>query len=296
MSIRLSIVNLNYNRLAETRDSVERLRALLTGRDDCEVVAVDNGSTDGTAEYLTTQRDFLDPVLLTDNSGIAGYNAGFRRARGDLILVLDDDSHPADGATLDALIAALDSDPALGVVACRIEDEDGTRVWSWHLPEADAASASMAFVGCGFAIRRVLFERIGWYPGEFFLYQNEIEVALRVRLAGYRIGYRPECRVVHRTAHAGRGSWRRVYYPTRNSLWLLRRYAPYPQALYWIGSRIMIGLLRAIQFGQWHAWVKGVREGLDTPIERRTLPLELYREFRPFWRQNSLWHQLFGQA
>lgn len=296
MSIRLSIVSLNFNRLTETRTSIEHLRGLLAGRDDCEVIAVDNGSTDGTAEYLLAQDDFLTPVLLDDNSGIAGYNAGFRQVRGDLILVLDDDSHPADAATLDRLIEVLDADAELGAIACRIEDERGERVWSWHLPRADRIDHSMAFVGCGFAVRRALFERIGWYPSEFFLYQNEIEVAFRIRLAGYAIAYRPDCQVVHRTANSARGHWRRVYYPTRNTLWLLRRYAPYPTALYWIASRIVIGLLRATLYRQWRAWLDGVREGLSTPIERHELPPGLRREFRPFWRQNSLWHQLSGRA
>lgn len=296
MSLRLSIVNLNFDRLVETRHSVERLRELLAGRDDCEFIAVDNGSSDGTGDYLDNQGDFLTPVRLPDNRGIAGYNAGFERARGDIILVLDDDSHPADGATLDTLIARLDEHPELGVIACRIEDRSGARVWSWHLPRADAAGSSMAFVGCGFAIRRELFRSIGWYPAEFFLYQNEIEVALRVRLAGYGIHYDPACRVIHRTAGGSRGGWRRVYFPTRNTLWLLRRYAPYPQGLYWIASRISIGLLRAALFGQWGAWLKGSLEGLSAPVERCVLPPALRTEFAPFWRQNSLWHQLTGRT
>ncbi len=292
MSVRLSIVTLNFNRLTETRSSIDHLRSLVDGREDCEVIAVDNGSTDGTANYLDGQRDFLTPILLTENSGIAGYNAGFMRASGDIILVLDDDSHPADNSTLTTLIETLDADSGIGVIACRIEDQAGQRIWSWHLPPDDRSAPSMAFIGCGFAIRRGLFERIGWYPAEFFLYQNELEVAFRVRLAGHTIRYRPDCRVVHRTSKIARDGWRRVYYPTRNTLWLLRRYAPYPQALYWMGSRLLIGLGRAMQFRQWRAWLRGVREGLGGSMERRNLPPELYREFGAFWRQNSLWHQL----
>lgn len=292
MSLRLSIVTLNFNRLAETRHSVAQLRGLLAGRDDCEVIAVDNGSSDGSAAWLQTQDDFLLPLLRADNGGIAGYNVGFEQARGDYILVLDDDSTPADGATLDRLIALLDADPELGAVACRIEDSNGQRVWSWHLPKADQSGPSMAFVGCGFAIRRALFEHIGWYPAEFFLYQNELEVAIRVRLAGYRIRYEPACRITHRTAGQGRASWRRVYFPTRNTLWLLRHYARYPQAPYLIVSRTVIGLVQAARLGQWRAWLDGLREGLQRPLPRQPLPVDLWREFGPLWRQNSLWHHL----
>ena len=293
---RLSIIFLNFNRLEETRRSVETLRRLLNPRKDCEVIAVDNGSHDGTADYLAVQSDFLTPVLLSENTGIDGYNRGFERAHGDYILVLDDDSHPSDGATLDTLIATFDNHAELGLIACRIEDKHHRRVWSWHLPHADQAGPSMAFVGCGFAIRRQLFQSIGWYPGDFFLYQNELAVAIQVRLQGFKIIYVPECRIVHRSEGSPRPGWRRVFYATRNTLWLIRRYYPYPQALYLIVSRVLIGLVRALQFKQLPAYWQGLREGLVTPQPRQLLPTELHPEFKPFWRQNSVWHQLTGTS
>ena len=296
MTPRLSIVFLNFNRVAETRYSVDYLRRLLAERDDIEVIAVDNGSSDGTADYLAAQGDFLTPLLLPDNGGIAGYNAGFEQARGDAILVLDDDSHPLDNACLDRLIELFDSQPELGLIACRIEDKQGQRAWSWHLPKADQAGPSMAFVGCGFAIRRSLFKTIGWYPAAFFLYQNELDVAIQTRLQGFKIHYEPACRVVHRSEGAPRPGWRRVFSATRNSLWLIRRYYPYPQAFYLIMSRLLISLVRAIQFRQFSAYWRGLRQGLLTPQTHQPLPAELRAEFKPFWRQNSIWHQLLGRT
>ena len=71
--IRISIVILNYNRIEETRYTVERLRELMIERSDSEVIAVDNGSSDGTEAFLNSQADFLVPVILPDNRGIAGY-------------------------------------------------------------------------------------------------------------------------------------------------------------------------------------------------------------------------------
>ena len=292
MTPRLSIVFLNFNRVHETRYSVNYLRQLLSERDDIEVIAVDNGSSDGTADYLATQGDFLNPILLPDNSGIAGYNEGFKQARGDIILVLDDDSHPYDQACLDRLITLFDSQPEVALIACRIEDKHGQRAWSWHLPKDDKAGPSMAFVGCGFAIRRTVFEMIGWYPAVFFLYQNELDVAIKTRLQDYRIHYDPTCRVVHRSEGAPRPGWRRVFFATRNTLWLIRRYYPYPQALYLITSRLLIGLVRAVQFRQLPAYWRGLREGLSVTQSRQLLPAELRAEFAPFWRQNSVWHQI----
>jgi GT2 family glycosyltransferase len=294
-SIRLSIVFLNFNRLQETRRTVEHLRDLLQGRADIEVIAVDNASIDGTPAYLDSQSDWLHVLHMPFNTGIAGYNEGFKLAQGQYIMVLDDDSHPADSATLDTLIAHLDRRPQTGIVACRIESNSGATVTTWHLPNhPDKEAHSPAFVGCGFAIRRDVFAQVGWYPAEFFLYQNEMEVAIRVRKLGYHIEYNPDCRVIHRESPRGRPNWRRVFYPTRNTIWLIRRYFPPHIAAYMIASRLCFGFVRAIQCREFNWYYKAVREAFSTPVDSDILPRELRQEMRVFLRQNSVWHHMLA--
>jgi len=294
--VRISIVILNYNRLEETRYTVECLRELTVDRTDTEIIAIDNGSSDGTGAYLNSQSDFLTPVILPDNCGVGGCAAGFEQARGDYILVLDDDSHISDGTTLDRLIHLLDTIPDIGAVACRIEDRNGNRIPAWHLPGEDEPGPCMAFVGCGFAIRRRLFEEIGWYAEHFFLYQNDIDVAFQVYLRGFSIIYDPACRVVHRVAPANRCRKRQVFYATRNSLWLIRTYYSWPGRAYLLTSRVIIGLLRALQFAEPAAYLRGLREGFSRPVKRQPLPAGLCTTFTPFWRQNSLLHQLLRRT
>ena len=289
---KLSIVFLNYNRLAETQRTVMSLRSLVANRDDIEVIAVDNGSADGTKAYLRSNAYWLTVVEMNHNMGIAGLNEGFKHAIGDYVLVLDDDSHPHDEASLDILISCLDTRPEVGVVACRIESPDGQPVRTWHLPRTDRPGTSMAFVGCGFAIRRKLFERVGWYPERFFLYQNEIEVAICVMREGYQIYYEPRCRVVHRESITGRASWRQVFFPTRNTIWIIRRYFPFPEAAYLIFSRLCMGFIRAVQSGEFKWYYKAVKDAFGEQIKPEVLPQSLYRGLSTFWKQNSLWHQL----
>ncbi len=289
---RLSVVFLNFNRVEETRHTVEHLRGLLQARQDVEVIAVDNGSEDGTAEFLLSQTDVLQFIQTGENLGIAGYNQGFKQACGDYILVLDDDSYPYDNECLDRLIEHLDEHPQVGLVACRIETPQAEAVMTWHLPQQDVAGASMGFIGCGFAIRRELFAHIAWYPEDFFLYQNEMEVAIQVRRASFEIFYEPRCRVVHRGLPSDRPNWRRVYYPTRNTVWLLRRYARFPDKLYLIISRLCIGLARAIQSKTLGWYVRALKEALFTPQPHCPLPPDLRHELQAFWEQNSLYHQL----
>ena len=289
---KLSIVFLNYNRLAETQRTVMYLRSLVANRDDIEVIAVDNGSTDGTKAYLRSNTYWLTVVEMNHNMGIAGLNEGFKHASGAYVLVLDDDSHPHDEATLDILISCLDTRPEVGVVACRIESPGGQPVRTWHLPRTDHPGTIMAFVGCGFAIRRKLFERVGWYPERFFLYQNEIEIAIRVMREDYQIYYEPRCRVVHRESPTGRASWRQVFFPTRNTIWIIRRYFPFPGAAYLILSRLCMGFIRAVQSGEFKWYYKAVKDAFGEPIEAEVLPQSLYKGLSTFWKQNSLWHQL----
>lgn len=289
---KLSIVFLNYNRLCETRYTLARIEEIVANRHDVEIIAVDNGSTDGTGAFLQTQTHWVKVLQLTTNLGIAGYNEGFKQAQGDYILVLDDDSHPVDSITLDRIIQCLETRPNVGIIACRIEDLAGKPVRSWHMPTNDEPGPSMAFVGCGFAIRRDLFEKIGWYPSEFFLYQNEIEVAIRVMRYQYKIHYDPQCRVVHRQAALGRTNWRRVYYPTRNTIWIIRRYFPFPDAIYLIASRLFLGFIRALQSLEFTWYYKAVKEAFSLPIEPQPLSPDLRKQLTTFWRQNSVWHQL----
>ena len=290
--IKLSIVFLNFNRLSDTQITVRHLKKITHHRDDIEVIAVDNASIDGTGAFLRTQSHWLTLVEMTENLGIAGINHGFRKAIGEYILVLDDDSQPYDHHTIDKLITCLDEMHEVGIVACRIESMEGRYVRTWHLPEVDRSGPSMAFVGCGFAIRRDLFEKIGWYPERFFLYQNEIEVAIRVMRLGYKIHYEPECRVVHRESVNGRSGWRRVYFPTRNTIWIIRRYYPLPESIYLIISRLFMGFIRAIQFAEYKWYMKAVVEAFSETVEPDIVPAHLRKKLNTLWMQNSIFHQI----
>lgn len=292
---KLSIVYLNFNRLVETTNTTQQLIKLCQAVPDVEIIAVDNGSSDGTAEFLSAQPEIIS-LLLADNLGIAGYSAGFNLAKGDYILVLDDDSCPVDLESITRAIERMDQSPQIGVTACHIETIDGEQQWSWHLPKEQVLDTSPFFIGCGFIIRRKLFQEIGWYPDSFFLYQNEIEVSFKVRLQGYDIVYDPECLVIHRGTPNQRPGWRRVFFPTRNTLWLIRRYYPQPLACYMLLSRLAIGFYSACLFGQYRYYFKAVREGLFSPIKKTKLPLNLRYEFLPFCKQNSLFHQLFKRT
>ncbi len=292
----ISIVYLNFNRLEETRKTSEKLAEITAGFEYIEIIAVDNNSTDGTQEYLKTQSSWLNTIFLDKNIGIAGYNRAFEVSRGEIILVLDDDSAPSDSKLFPKLIQTFANTPKLGVIACRILDNSGNNQISWHLPEKNKPGPSPAFIGCGFAIRRHLFEKIGWYPESFFIYENETKVAFEVRKAGYEIFYDPTCLIQHRADLTQRAGRRRIFYPTRNILWLIRQYYPKPLASYLIFSRIVIGFFNCTRLGRFDAYLKGVFEGIQAPVHKTPLDKELQKQFSAFFQHNSIFHRIFKKT
>lgn len=289
---RLSIVFLNYNKLAETKQTIERLSQICANKQEIEIIAVDNGSSDGTAEYLKNQT-VAKAILLEENTGIAGYNKGFQEATGQYYLVLDDDSCPQNMDSVEKMMMVLDEHNEIGIIACHIESPDGTAQSSWHLPQTASFGPSPFFVGCGFIIRSDLFRSINWYPDSFFLYQNEVDIAFKVRQKGYQIFYAPDCVVTHRGIPSRRPGWRRVYYPTRNTIWLIQRYYPQPQASYMIASRLVIGLVRAIQFRQLINYYRAVKDAFKQRPGKQKACADVLKESEAFWRQNSIFHYLF---
>ncbi|MBB6692198.1 glycosyltransferase family 2 protein [Cohnella xylanilytica] len=232
----VSIVMLCWNRLEDVRESLTRIR--LIEYPELEVIVVDNGSTDGTPEMI--EREFPEVRLLrmTENIGIAAYNRGFERARGEYLVIIDDDSFPAPKA-IGRMVRKFERDPDLGVVAFDVRNfYHYDEVAQVEEPESSAKDSSataahyyMSFNGAGVGIRTNLFRRVGFYPEEFFLYNNEMDSAFRIWDAGYRIEFHSDVVAYHKYSPVNRTSWRAPYYYVRNAFWLVWKNYPAPMAL-----------------------------------------------------------------
>ncbi len=151
---------------------------------------------------------------------------------------------------------------------------------------------SFAFVGCGFAIRKDLFSRIGFYPVDFFLYHNEIYVSVQAQLLSYRVVYDPCCVAVHRTSEAPRNPARRIYYTLKNSLILIWMYYPMPQAIYLTVCRLIISYSLALVETKWGAATKALVDFISGRPRKAVLPKEKRKLLKPFFYQNSIIHRI----
>lgn len=231
--VRLSVVIVTWNEMDDVVRCVAAAhRHPATGGQ--EVIVVDNGSTDGTAERVAELWPDVRLIRSPRNEGLTvGRNHGMRDARGDYVAMLDSDAWVRPGA-LETLCAVLDGDASIGLVGPKLVYEDGTlqlscrripsplaimgnRVPALRRPAARALRRYLMedfdhrsrrdvdyVLGATMVFRRDPVRRIGGFderfgfstPGGYGF--DDADWALRFRRQGYRVVYEPEAVVVHR--------------------------------------------------------------------------------------------------
>jgi len=211
------------------------------GPDD-ELVIVDNASGDGTAEAAAAAAPAARVVRMEENVGFAaGCRAGADASTAPLLLFLNPDAEPQPG-TLDALRAAAAEHPGWGAWQAAVVLPDGTLnsgggvvhylgfAWAGRLGEPAAAIGTapheVGFAsGAALTVRREPWDRLGGFDDEYFMYAEDVDLSLRLRLAGWGVGIVPAARVVHDYEFAKGGyKW---FLLERNRWWtVLATYPP----------------------------------------------------------------------
>ena len=227
-----SVIVVNWN----GRHHLDACLGALRGQTfaDFEVILVDNGSTDGSAEFVRSAHPWVTLAPLPENRGFAGgNNEGIRRARGRYIALLNNDTE-AEPDWLAELVAALERHD-VGFCASRVlffAERDvldsagdyfasnGVAGKRGHLQEAGSyPELEEVFGACAAAAlyRRSMLEDVGLLDEDFFLIFEDADLSFRARNAGYRCLYVPSARVYHKTnASIGTYSHTYVYYGQRN--------------------------------------------------------------------------------
>lgn len=213
-----SIVIPTYNGrelLARCLASIERNRPD-SSRWPIEVVVADDGSTDGTAEWLAEAFPWVRLERLARNGGFcAAANAGIAAARGAFIQLLNNDTEVTPGwleaglapfadATVGSVapLALVRSNPArvdsagdayawIGWPMKRGHGQDASRWSARPVEEVFGASGSSAF------FRASALKKTGGLDPLLGSYYEDIDLAFRLRWAGYRCVHDPSCRILH---------------------------------------------------------------------------------------------------
>jgi GT2 family glycosyltransferase len=195
----LSVLIVAWNSREEL---VRTLPALLPelGEGD-ELIVLDNASGDGTAEAVSELAPAALVVRSARNLGFAaGCNVGAAQARGDLLVILNPDAAPRPGFG-EAIRRPWVDGRGWAAWQALVADGDGTTinsagnpvhftgiVWAGgHGQPIDAAPTAgevAALSGACLAIPRRTWEGLGGFPESFFLYHEDVDLSLRLRLAG----------------------------------------------------------------------------------------------------------------
>lgn len=250
---KVSIVVLSYNR----RDQLAHTLGQLNRVDypHLELIVVDNASTDDSPEMVRSHYPHVHLITSEHNVGIKGFNVGVAASQGDVIIVLDDDSY-IEPDSVPLAVDRLLSDPDIGVIAFRIVLKDGRTItsnWPVLVP---------SFWGCGAAIRRSVWDQVGGYDPDFFLYLNEIDMAIRVWQSGYKVFYDDRCVAHHMVSKQNRASGRLIYYSARNVVWFHLKHIPWRFMIRTLSADLLSYLSLSILARRPHHWGRGVYAGL----------------------------------
>jgi GT2 family glycosyltransferase len=183
-----------------------------------QIIVVENGSTDGSLEFINTHYPGVDLVVNKKNLGFAGgVNSGIRYAiddNCDFVALFNNDAI-ADKDWLRYLVEATEKDGKVGVVTCKFMDIDGKHLDStgdqytnWGLPyprgrgepvndSYDDQIDIFAASGGASLYKVKMFKDIGLFDEDFFAYYEDVDLSFRAQLAGWKIRYCPKAIAYH---------------------------------------------------------------------------------------------------
>ncbi len=243
----VTVVIPNYNGMNYLAACLDSLRTQ-TMR-DFPVILLDNGSTDGSAGFVEEHYPEVTLRRFDMNRGFcAAVNEGIRMAQTSYVILLNNDT-VCESTFVEALVSAIREMPRCFSCASKMVRMDAPKMidnagdyycalgWAFargkDKPVNRYRTRCKIFSACaGAAIyRREVFNEIGLFDETHFAYLEDVDVAYRARIAGYRNYYIPEA-VVRHVGSATSGSLYNEFktrYSSRNSIYLVYKNMPWPQ-------------------------------------------------------------------
>ena len=224
----LSIVIINWNSLEFTRQCVASIVENVSGL-EYEIIVVDNASPDGSGRLIESLSLPMKAVHAPRNLGFSrGNNLGVDHSSGKIILFLNPDTL-VQGTAIQEMTAALRDAKDLGVIGCTLLNRDlsiqttciqrfptisnqlfGIDLLKRSLPKLSMfgmrelfASANKGVTevevvsGACLMVKRSVFESVGRFSTDYFMYAEEADLCYKVRKGGWKVGYIRDAQIVH---------------------------------------------------------------------------------------------------
>lgn len=269
--------------------------------DDTEIIVIDNGSKDGSPEYIRTCFPKVRLIQNPVNLGFApAVNLGIRAAEGEYVLLLNNDTEVLPGF-IEALCRALDEDDRIFGASAKmlmysdksLTDDAGDLYTVFGLalqrgnrkPAAAYDKKAWITAPCGGACmyRKALLNETGLLDEAFFAYREDLDLGIRARLLGYRNVYVPEAEVIHYGSGTANQSGKKyngfkTRLGTRNLVWVNYKNLPFLMHILdlpFILTGILIKSIFFLKHGLTGVYLKAIFEGLRDIKKVKHIPFRL---------------------
>ena len=251
------------------------------------VVVVDNGSSDGSVDFITTHYPEVHMIVNQRNLGFAGgVNCGICQAldqNAEFVALFNNDA-VADNHWLEQLLKEAEGHPGAGIITGKLVsfdrkflDSTGDMYTNWGLPyprgrddkdldKYDQSRDIFGASGGASLFRTVVFKEIGLFDEDFFAYYEDIDLSFRAQLAGWKVRYAPQAVAYHHIGHTSNKIKGFTTYQTMKNLplvWLKNVPSRYLWSVGWrLGLANCLFILRAFVRRQGIAALKGSLKSL----------------------------------
>jgi GT2 family glycosyltransferase len=282
-------------------DTAECLDSLLTlTYPHFDIVLVDNGSTDGSADRLEEEFPGVDVVRTGENLGYAGgMNVGTRELldRGvDYVWQLNNDVVIPEERLLTDLVETMEANDDLGMLTPLVKEYPNTdTIWFWkgeldwsfgnanhvetpgQLP--DGLVANDYIPSCSLLFPSHVLEEVGLLPEDYFLYFDDVEHAVSISAAGYILATDMTTEIYHKESKSSLGELGPTYsyYRSRNTIIFAKRFRSRvddlfsPHLAQWLLKQVIIRLYYRRPSGV-RGLLEGVLDGLRGKVGRGRYP------------------------
>lgn len=253
-----------------------------------EVLIVDNGSRDGSVEFLEQGYPGVKLLKFEHNTGFSvAVNAGIRNSSGEFIALLNNDT-VVEHDWISHLVEAMGKHPEIGSAGCKMLAYDNKklldgagdgyrrgglpgRIGHREIDKGQFDQERYILGPCGGAAlyRRSMLERIGLFDEDYFAYLEDVDIGLRAQSAGYKCLYVPSAVIYH----LGCGTTGSGYHPlvvrlsAQNNWNTMVKNIPFelflkflPQIIYWQAFYFAVVIVRG---GQVLPWLQGSFKALQ---------------------------------
>lgn len=296
----VTVVIPNYNGKHYLKTCLESLENQAGGRP--EVILVDNGSEDGSCEYLAADFPWVQVIALSENTGFChAVNVGIWHSKTPFVLLLNNDTEAAP-EFIREMTEGIKSHPmafSCGAQMLMFQERDkiddagnfyNALGWAFARGKGKAAldyqTESKIFASCGGAAiyRKEILDEIGLFDELHFAYLEDIDIGYRARIHGYENWYLPHAVVYHvgSGTSGSRYNLFKIRYSSRNNVYMLYKNMPIVQLILNLPFLIPGFAAKLVFFatkGYGKEYAAGIKNGITLSLEGKKAGKKV--KFRP---------------